>query len=106
LQANNPAPAIVIDGNWDVLAANGAASALFALLRAAAVAGGGVEHAGHAVCARGLGEFLLNAEEIRAVGWHRARQESLGNPVLAERLAQLALPSGMSLRRAYCHRCC
>jgi hypothetical protein len=32
LQANNPAPAIVIDGNWDVLAANGAASALFALL--------------------------------------------------------------------------
>ncbi|MDZ4021455.1 MULTISPECIES: helix-turn-helix domain-containing protein [Pseudomonas] len=92
LQANNPAPAIVIDGNWDVLAANSATAALFALLGLPPSQVEGLNMLAMLFAPGGLGDYLLNAEEIRAVGWHRARQESLSNPVLAKRLAQMALP--------------
>lgn len=93
LHANNPAPAIVIDGNWDVLAANSATAALFALLELPLAGMEGMNLMALLLEPGGLGEHLLNVEEIRAVAWRRARQEALVNPVLAERLGRLAQPA-------------
>ena len=40
----------------------------------------------------GLGDHLLNAQEIRGVAWQRASREALGNPALAELLQHLPPP--------------
>ncbi|WP_119141621.1 helix-turn-helix domain-containing protein [Pseudomonas reidholzensis] len=89
LQANNPAPAIVIDGQWDVRAANGATAALFALIGLPVNGLAGLNLLDTLLEPGGLGEHLVNAGEVRAVAWRRASQEALGNPGLAERLGAL-----------------
>lgn len=94
LQANNPAPAIVLDSNWQVLAANAAVAALFDLVGLPVDGAGELNLLQTLLMPGGLGDHLLNAEEIRQVAWQRAAREALSNPVLAELLATLPTPHG------------
>ncbi len=92
LRANNPAPAIVIDRNWDVTAANASAGVLFALAGVAADPAAGLNLLHTLLHPEGLGSRLANAREIRAVAWQRASREAADNPLLAERLRELPVP--------------
>lgn len=92
LEANNPAPAIVIDSHWDITAANASAGLLFTM------AGVPVQNTAHLnlldtlLRPGGLGDHLVNAQEIRAIAWQRAAREALGNPALGQRLQGLPAP--------------
>lgn len=94
LQANNPAPAIVLDSNWQVVAANAAVAALFSLVGLPVDGGGPLNLLETLLVPGGLGDHLLNAEEIRQVAWQRAAREALSNPALAQRLSRLPTPQG------------
>lgn len=91
LQVNNPAPAIVIDSNWDVIAANTSTGLLLAMAGVSAQATG-LNLLQTLLCPGGLGDQLANAPEIRAAAWQRAAREAAGNPALAERLRDLPPP--------------
>ncbi|PWB32893.1 transcriptional regulator [Pseudomonas sp. SDI] len=93
LHANNPAPAIVLGSNWEVVAANASTALLFDLLDLPVDMSSGLNLLVTLLEPGGLGDHLLNAEEIRAVAWQRASREALGNPVLASLLAQLPPPA-------------
>jgi hypothetical protein len=45
----------------------------------------------------GLGDHLINADEIRSLAWQRATREALGNPGLATLLACLPAPSNSEM---------
>ncbi|AYG45474.1 XRE family transcriptional regulator [Pseudomonas sp. Leaf58] len=92
LQANNPAPAIVIDSNWDVIAANASTGLLLTMVGVATQAASGLNLLETLLSPGGLGDHLANAAEIRAVAWHRAAREAAGNPALARRLRDLPAP--------------
>lgn len=92
LQANNPAPAIVIDSNWEVIAANASTGLLLAMVGVAAQAAPGLNLLDTLLRPGGLGDHLANAQEIRAVAWQRASREAVGNPTLAEHLRNLPIP--------------
>lgn len=92
LQANNPAPAIVIDSNWNVIAANASTGLLLAMAGIAAQASSGLNLLETLLQPGGLGDHLANAAEIRAVAWQRASREAAGNPALARRLRDLPAP--------------
>lgn len=92
LQANNPAPAIVIDSNWNVIAANASTGLLLAMAGIAAQAASGLNLLETLLQPGGLGDHLANAAEIRAVAWQRASREAAGNPALARRLRDLPAP--------------
>lgn len=92
LQANNPAPAIVPDAQWYILAANASAGVLFDLVRLAEDAADGLNLLMTLLQPGGLGDHLSNAEEVRLVAWQRASREALNNPVLAEMLKSLPVP--------------
>ncbi|MNE22151.1 hypothetical protein D3C80_1153410 [compost metagenome] len=92
LQANNPAPAIVIDSNWDVIAANASTGLLLAMAGVTAPAASGLNLLETLLRPGGLGDHLANAAEIRAVAWQRASREAAGNPALARRLRDLPTP--------------
>jgi transcriptional regulator with XRE-family HTH domain len=92
LQANNPAPAIVIDGNWNVTAANTSVGVLFALAGVQVRETAGLNLLDTLLRPGGLGDHLVNADEIRAITWQRAAREALGNPELGRRLQQLQTP--------------
>lgn len=94
LQANNPAPAIVLGSQWQVMAANASTAALFALLGLPVAAADDLNLLVTLLQPGGLGDHLLNAEEIRSVAWQRASREALENPELAALLAGLPKPSG------------
>ncbi|MGG2397840.1 helix-turn-helix domain-containing protein [Pseudomonas sp. SH1-B] len=94
LHANNPAPAIVLDSQWQVLAANASTAALFHLLGLPVHAVDGLNLLVTLLQSGGLGDLLLNAEEIRTVAWQRASREALANPDLACLLAELPAPVG------------
>ncbi|RIA35905.1 helix-turn-helix protein [Ectopseudomonas oleovorans] len=94
LQANNPAPAIVLGSQWQVLAANASTAALFGLLGLPVDAADELNLLVTLLQPGGLGDYLLNAEEIRTVAWQRASREALENPELATLLASLPTPSG------------
>lgn len=47
--------------------------------------------------AGGLGDHLVNADEIRTLAWQRATREALGNPELAALLASLPTPTSAEL---------
>ncbi len=97
LKANNPAPAIVIDSGWQVLAANTATAALFALMGLPVDSAGGGFNLLHTLLAPGgLGDYLVNPEEIRAVAWQRASREALQDAGLASLLATLPTPGDMA----------
>ncbi|MDF0731551.1 helix-turn-helix domain-containing protein [Pseudomonas entomophila] len=89
LRANNPAPAIVISSDWDITAANTSAGLLFALAGVPAVGQSRLNLLDTLLRPGGLGDHLVNADEIRAIAWQRAAREALGNPALAQRLQGL-----------------
>ncbi|MCI8208800.1 Cro/Cl family transcriptional regulator [Pseudomonas sp. S25] len=96
LHANNPAPAIVMGSEWDVLAANVSAGVLFDLVGLDAAAANGLNLLETLLQPGGLGDHLINVEEIRLVAWQRAARESLSNLKLAGLLKGLPVPSGSS----------
>ena len=92
LHANNPAPAILLGSQWEVLAANASTAVLFGLVGIAPDAADGLNLLTTLLQPGGLGDHLLNAEEIRTLAWQRATREALGNPALADLLAGLPTP--------------
>ncbi|MES2821118.1 MAG: helix-turn-helix domain-containing protein [Pseudomonadota bacterium] len=95
LRANNPAPAIALDGCWQMLAANTATGALFQLLGLPVSSGkGGFNLLRTLLEPGGLGDCLINAEDMRSVAWARANREALTYPALARLLATLPAPRG------------
>jgi len=92
LHANDPAPAIVIDSNWDITAANVSTGLLLAMAGVAQDVGSGLNLLETLFCPGGLGDRLANAHEIRAAAWQRASRESVSNPALAERLNRFPSP--------------
>ena len=95
LHANNPAPAIVIASNWDITAANVSAGLLFAMVGVPAGAESGLNLLTTLLCPGGLGDHLINAEEIRAVAWQRANREAASNADLAQILRTIPPPDGV-----------
>lgn len=94
LKANNPAPAIVLGSHWQVLAANASTQVLFDLVGLAPDAAQGLNLLTTLLQPGGLGDYLLNADEIRNLAWQRAAREALGNPTLATLLESLPVPQG------------
>ena len=97
LHANNPAPAIVIDNNWDIAAANVSTGLLLAMAGIEQNVAPGLNLLETLFCPGGLGDRLANAQEIRAAAWQRASRESLTNPALAERLNRYPPPGNALL---------
>lgn len=97
LHANNPAPAILLGSQWEVLAANASTGVLFELLGIPTRATEGLNLLTTLLQPAGLGDHLINAEEIRTLAWQRATRESLGNPGLAALLANLPTPASTEL---------
>ncbi|NER61382.1 helix-turn-helix transcriptional regulator [Pseudomonas sp. MAFF212428] len=100
LQAQNPAPAIVIDSNWDVTAANTSTGLLLAMTGTAAQGASGLNLLDTLLRPGGLGDHLVNAQQVRAVAWQRAAREATGNPALASRLQNLPCPAELPLEQA------
>jgi len=96
LQANNPAPAIVIASNWDITAANASAGLLFAMAGVATTSTSELNLLDTLLRPGGLGDHLVNADEIRAIAWQRAAREAVGNPELARRLQSLPVPPALA----------
>lgn len=93
LHANNPAPAILLDSQWHVLAANASTGILFERVGLEPDAADGLNLLTTLLQTGGLGDHLINAEEIRTLAWQRASREALGNPELAVLLASLPTPT-------------
>ena len=93
LHAHNPAPAILLDSQWHVLAANASTGVLFDLVGIQPDAANGVNLLAILLQPGGLGDHLINAEEIRTLAWQRATREAMGNPALATVLAGLPVPT-------------
>ena len=93
LQANNPAPAIVINSNWDITAANASAGLLFEMAGVASAGESGLNLLDTLLRPGGLGDCLVNAQEIRAIAWQRAAREAMGNPGLTRLLQDLSGPT-------------
>ena len=92
LHANNPAPAIVLGSHWEVLAANASTQVLFELVGIKPKAADGLNLLVTLLQPGGLGDHLINAEEIRTIAWQRATREALGNSELARLLDSLPAP--------------
>lgn len=97
LHANNPAPAILLGSEWQVLAANTSTAVLFGLVGIDPGAADGVNLLSTLLQSGGLGDHLINAEEIRTLAWQRATREALTNPSLAALLASLPVPAHTEL---------
>lgn len=97
LHANNPAPAILLGSQWQVLAANASTGVLFELVGIRQDAAEGVNLLTTLLQPGGLGDHLINADEIRILAWQRATREALGNPELAALLAGLPTPANTDL---------
>lgn len=97
LHANNPAPAILLDSQWQVLAANASTGVLFGLLGIPPDAALGLNLLTTLLQSGGLGDHLVNAEEIRTLAWQRGTREALGNPELATLLTTLPTPTHTEL---------
>jgi transcriptional regulator with XRE-family HTH domain len=97
LHANNPAPAILLGSEWQVLAANASTGVLFELVGIKANAADGLNLLTTLLQTGGLGDHLINAEEIRTLAWQRATREALGSPALAALLASLPAPTHTEL---------
>ncbi|WP_225933097.1 helix-turn-helix domain-containing protein [Pseudomonas maumuensis] len=96
LLANNPAPAIVIASNWDIIAANASVGLLFAMAGVPTSSATRLNLLDTLLRPGGLGDHLVNADEIRAIAWQRAAREALGNPDLAQRLQGLPAPPALA----------
>ena len=100
LQANTPAPALVIASNWDITAANASAGLLMAMLGVQTTQPSGLNLLDTLLRPGGLGDHLVNADEIRAIAWQRAAREAFSNPELAELLRKLPGPTDLPLSPA------
>ena len=90
LEAHEPAPALVLDPQWNLLQANGGAWTLFALLGCALPAGAGEVNMLQLIFAvNGLHTRLLNAEQVCPALWHSAQRDAARNAVLRKRLDEL-----------------
>ncbi|MFT0869501.1 helix-turn-helix domain-containing protein [Pseudomonas sp. CAM1A] len=96
LQANNPAPAIVIASNWDITAANASAGLLFAMAGVPTSSTSGLNLLDTLLRPGGLGDHLVNADEIRAIAWQRAAREAVSSPDLARLLQGLPVPPALA----------
>jgi hypothetical protein len=96
LHANNPAPAIVLGSQWEILAANASTGVLFDLVGLSADAAEGLNLLVTLLEPGGLGDHLNNVEEIRLIAWQRAAREALSNPGLATLLKSLPTPQEAS----------
>ena len=92
LHANNPAPAILLGSHWEVLAANASTGVLLELVGVTPPMEG-LNLLTTLLQPGGLGDHLINAEEIRTLAWQRASREALDNPALAALLASLPAPA-------------
>lgn len=92
LQANNPAPAIVIDRNWDITASNTSVGLLLAMVGVPASEGMNLNLLQTLMHPDGLGSHIVNAREVRAAAWQRASREAAGNPYLSDLLRELPAP--------------
>lgn len=94
LRAHEPAPAMVLDASWNLLAHNGGVATLLGLLGidpAALVDGTGRVNMLRALLRPdGLRRALVDEEAICAEVWHRARREAAHHPPLAAMVAELA----------------
>jgi transcriptional regulator with XRE-family HTH domain len=99
LEAHNPAPAYVLDDAWNLLQANRGTARLLQLL--------GLDLASlpaplnllrAMLMPGGLGERLINADEVVTEVWQRAQREALASPALREIVE--ALRPGMPRRWA------
>ena len=97
LQAQDPAPAIALDSEWNLIAANSGTALLVAMSGAPLNSMHGLNLLDSLLLPGGLGDRLVNAAQIRAIVWQRASREAPGNPALAERLRDLPAPAGPSL---------
>ena len=96
LQANNPAPAIVIDRNWDITASNASVGVLLGMVGVPASEGANLNLLETLMHPDGLGSHIVNAREVRAAAWQRASREAAGSTVLAELLRELPAPEDPS----------
>lgn len=96
LHANNPAPAIVLGSHWQVLDANASTAALFSLVGLPADAARDLNLLTTLLQPGGLGDYLINPEEIRTLAWQRATREALSNPVLASLMQTLSAPDTLA----------
>jgi transcriptional regulator with XRE-family HTH domain len=92
LQANNPAPAIVIDRHWDITASNTSVGLLLAMVGVEAHEGVKLNLLETLLHPDGLGCHIANAQEVRAAAWQRASREAPGNPHLSGLLRDLPKP--------------
>lgn len=91
LAAHEPAPALVLDPEWNLLQANSGARALFGLLGCSlSVEAGAVNMLDAVFRAGGLRERLLNANEVCPVLWQSAQREASSNAGLRSRLDSLS----------------
>lgn len=100
LLANNPAPAIVIASNWDITAANASAGLLFDMAGVPAGSESGLNLLDTLLRPGGLGDHLVNADEIRAIAWQRATREAANSPDLARLLGELPCSPHLPLETA------
>ena len=101
LAAHEPAPALVLDPEWNLLQANEGMHALFGLLGYSLEADGGSINMLQAIFgAGGLRERLLNANEVCPMLWQSAQREAADNAGLRSRLDSLSPQVPEALRGA------
>jgi transcriptional regulator with XRE-family HTH domain len=90
LAAHEPAPALVLDGAWNVVQANRGAARLLAMVGVDPSELAGGANLLRALLAPGpLREALLNRDEVCAEVWRRAQREARHHPELRERVEEL-----------------
>lgn len=98
LAAHEPAPAMVLDGVWNVVQANRGAAVLLTLLGVDLARQGSGANMLRATIEPGpLRDALVNREEVCAEVWRRAQREAAHLPALralVEELRPLAPPTG------------
>ena len=89
LAAHDPAPALVLDAEWNVVEANRGTRHLARLLGVDPAILDGLNMLESTLRPGGLGEAFVNRDEIRHDVWQRALREASHVPALARRIAGL-----------------
>jgi transcriptional regulator with XRE-family HTH domain len=89
LAAHEPAPAMVLDGAWNVVEANRGAGALLALLRVDLARDGGGNVLRALRCPGPLRDALVNRDEVCTEAWRRAQREAAHVPGLRALVEEL-----------------
>ena len=97
--SGNPASAIILGSQWEILAANASTGMLFELVGVSADAAEGLNLLVALLEPGGLGDHLNNVDEIRLIAWQGAAREALSHPGLVTLLKSLPmLQEGSTLR--------